>query len=174
LLIAIACGIASARRLQRVGTGLGADVERWTAKLGGSRADSPLARLRTAARGDAAFDELVEALAGAPSRAVGIAELNDLVGELARELEVGAAVPRAAGRIALFSGVALAVAAVAAGLPAGGQSSLAPAAAAFGLGLVGALACAALGRAAEGRTRRQREAWEQLRRALERLLPPAP
>lgn len=146
-------------------------MERWSARLRGARGESALVRLRAAARGDDALGELVEAVASAPGRAAGIAELNDRVRELARELEVGASVPRAAGRIALFSGVGLAVVAVAAGLPERGAESVAPALVAFAAGLSGAGVCAGVGRAAGQRGRRQRQAWQELRRTLERVLP---
>jgi hypothetical protein len=159
------------RRLKLTGSGHGADIERWATVVRRSRGAAPLERLRAAARGDVAFGELIEALATAPTRAAAVAELNDCIAELSRELEVGAAVPRAAGRIALFSGVGLAVIAVAAGLSTTDGAALGPALAAFGIGLLGALACSALGHAADVRSRRQREAWEELRRVLDRVLP---
>jgi hypothetical protein len=154
-----------------VRSGFGAEVERWSARVRAARGADALGRLRAAARGDEALGELVEALASAPGRAAGIAELNDRVSELARELQVGASVPRAAGRIALFSGVGLAVVAIAAGLPERGAGSVVPASVAFAAGLAGAGLCAGLGRAADQRGSRQRQAWAELRRVLERVLP---
>jgi hypothetical protein len=161
------------RRLRLTGSGHGANIERWASLVRRSRGSAPLERLRVAARDDIALGELIETLATAPTRAAAVAELNDCIAELSRELEVGAAVPRAAGRIALFSGVGLAVVAVATGLSAAGGVALRPALVAFGSGLLGALACAGLGRAADARSRRQREAWEELRRVLDRVLPSA-
>ncbi len=152
-------------------SGLGAEVERWVLALRGARGSTPVERLRTASGREPTLAELVEAIATAPTRRAGIAELNDRVAELARELEVEALVPRAAGRIALFGGVGLAIVSVALRLGDAGGPELTAPLLAFALGLSGALACTILGRAADARSQRQREAWSELRRTLDRALP---
>jgi hypothetical protein len=147
--------------------GIGWDVERWTLALRSARTSRD--RLRRAAAGDPGLAALVEAITSAPSRAAAIAELNDRTGELSRDLSVGAELPRSATRIAIATGTACAVIAIAGSI--GSSTAVVEATVAFSIGLGGALGSAAFGRLADARSARHRKDWAELRRVLERALP---
>lgn len=169
--VVAACVWASLRRLSRLRAGLGAEIERHAGALGRVRTREQLRRASAALPPDGALARLLGALLDADGRAAAVAELNDAVSELSSELAIGAEVPRAAARIALAAGTAAAVVVVAARLPGEGVAALVPATVAFALGVGGAAACSWIGRVAGEWARRQREAGNELLRALERTLP---
>lgn len=107
----------------------------------------------------------------APTHAYGVALINEQLGDVRRDLDMGAELPRASARIALAAGTALTVLEIARGLPHGGLV-LAWVAAPFVIGLVTALACTQVGRTAERHVVRHRDAWNGLRTAFTRYLPP--
>jgi len=114
----------------------------------------------------AALSEVLEA----PTHAYGVAIINEQLGDVRRELDVGAEVPRSAARIALAAGTVLSVLAIARGLQRGGLM-LGWAMAPFLVGLVGAVACMQLGRSAERHASSHRDAWNGLRSVFTTLLP---
>lgn len=115
----------------------------------------PLASERQAA--------LAEELQGA-SDALIVARWNEEIGDVARLVEVTRDVPRAAARIALFSGGSLALFELARQLS--GNVRLEPAAAAISAGFVGYFACSAIGRRAKARGDELRESWNRAARRL--------
>lgn len=106
----------------------------------------------------------VRELREAPSREARVALLNEELSEVARLTSVGADVPKATGRIALFSGGALAVLALSQHLSTGPE--LLWVGAAVAAGLVGALGCAEVGRRAKDSSARLREAWNEVSRRI--------
>jgi hypothetical protein len=157
-LVAAACIAASARWLVRM------------LELARS-AEALLAALRAigagAARGrdeSMVQDQLGDAI-GAPSDAHRIAALNDRLADVSRELQVGSDIPRAATRIALFSGTALAVIELSRSLP---QPSVASVALSFLAGVTGSLVSAQLGRLGGAAAARTRAAWNEVIRRVEK------
>jgi hypothetical protein len=123
--------------------------------------------------GVGAAERLVSGVLDAPTRAHGVAELNERLSDARSELEAGAGVPRLAARVALVSGTFLAMVEILRGLS---QDRLAVrwAVAAFVSGLVSAMITAYLGRLADSRAAVRRDNWNALSRRLIQLLPPDP
>jgi hypothetical protein len=103
--------------------------------------------------------------AGTPE--LGYALLDEHLADVARELDVGAAVPRAAARIALASGTGLAIVDIATELP---KVALGSPAVAFLAGIGGATLAGALGRLADARSEALRIAYDDLSRRLQRIV----
>jgi len=116
--------------------------------------------------GDVAREVLAQ-----PSRRAAVATLNEALGDVARELDVSAEVPRSATRVALASGGLFGLVELARRLPDEGVSGAGTALVAFGGGGVAAVICLILARSARERAFRCRNGWDRLGRALERLLP---
>jgi hypothetical protein len=106
-----------------------------------------------------------------PSRRAAVAVLNEALGDVARELDVSAEVPKSATRVALAAGGFFGLIELARRLPDEGVSGAGTALGAFGGGVVAAMICLALARSARERAFRCRNGWDRLSRALERLLP---
>jgi len=158
------CVLATLLRLRRV-----AELER--PALAALALEQPgrerlLAKL---AEGNPLGDVAREVLA-APSKRAGIAVLNEALGDVARELDVSAEVPRSATRVALASGGLLGLVELARRLPDEGVQGLGTALAAAAGGGVAALVCLSLGRVARQRAFRCRNGWDRLSRSLDRLL----
>jgi hypothetical protein len=106
---------------------------------------------------------------GAPTHSASVALLNEALGEVETELDVGREVPRSAGRITLAAGGFFALIALARGLPASGVDAVLPALVTFAGGGICAFVCATLARAASKPATLTRERWNALTRAIERL-----
>jgi hypothetical protein len=88
-----------------------------------------------------------------------VAELNEKLGEVARELSVGAELPGTSGRIGLFSGVILAVVELARTLVGAGGAALGTSGAALAAGIGAAAVGIDLDRRSRREADRTREAW---------------
>jgi len=106
----------------------------------------------------------------APSERAAIATLNEALGDVARELDVGREVPKSATRVALATGTLLALIEIGRLLPQGAARALPTAGGSFAVGLVGASLCLLIARGADDRARSARDGWDRLGRTLERLL----
>lgn len=106
----------------------------------------------------------VREVRSAPTRESQVALLNEELSDVARLTSVGAEVPKATGRIALFSGGALALFDLSQHLS--GGSELLWAGAAFAAGLIGFLGCVEVGRRAKESSARLREAWNEVSRRI--------
>ena len=113
---------------------------------------------------------VVREVLGAPSRPAAVARLNEALGDVARELDVGAEVPRTATRVALASAMLFGLVELARRLPEGGAAGMPWALAALAAGISSAAVCLLLGRSAQARARRARDGWDRLSRILTRLL----
>lgn len=111
--------------------------------------------------------EALEVVVRARSHRQLVAELNEVLIDAGAALEQGAAIPRAAGRIALAAGTGLAIVSLALNLKAGSYRSLEPLAC-FLIGLVGALGTYGVGRGADRMADQCRDGWNALIRALSR------
>jgi len=120
--------------------------------------------------GSPAAEALVEHVVSAPSRAHAVAEVNDRLLDVDRELRAGAAIPRSAARIALGTGALVGIIQVARTLG-GPDPMIGSALLAFGGGVIAAVICWNFGRLADSRVRALRDAWNDLTRALLRLAP---
>lgn len=114
---------------------------------------------------------LLHGVLDAPSREHAVAELNGWLSDAGHQLAEGAQVARSAGRVALATGVLLALIEVAHNLPSG-ETSAARAFASLGFGVMAALGTSVLGRLADSRAQAARQRWNQLVRVLTRRLPP--
>lgn len=164
LLVSAACTWVSAKRLALV-TRIERDA---VASDGLERASRE--RLLAKLPPDGELARTAREVLDAPHRAARVAVLNEALGEVARELDVSREVPKSATRVALASGALSALVELGRRVPDEGAQALAAAAPAFSVGLVGAVACILLGRAAEERGRRARNGWDRLGRILERLI----
>jgi hypothetical protein len=163
-LVATACVVASVRRLgvvsalardSAVADGIErASRERLLAKLPG---DNPLGRTAR---------EVLDA----PSGRAAIAQLNEALSDVARELDLGGEIPKSASRVALASGALAGIVELARRIPVDGAGALGTAGVAFAAGIAGGFFCVIVGRSAEDRARRCRADWDRLSRSLERLL----
>jgi hypothetical protein len=113
---------------------------------------------------------LVSRVEEASSRARGIAELNEFVSDVSRQLEKGVRVPAALARVCFACGTLLALLALVQQLTASALM-VTPALLALVAGLASGLGCLQIGRAANQRRRTLREAAETLRRKLQKKLP---
>lgn len=138
-----------------------------------------LTALRRGQLGPAATDSddlldparLVSRVQGAGSRERAVAELNEFVTEVSRQLTTGARVPGALARTALASGALFAVLALADALRWGASAEMVtPVVVSLVAGLAAGFVCLQIGRVASRRRRALREAAEGLRRQLERQL----
>lgn len=107
----------------------------------------------------------------ASNRQVALALVNERLGDVAREADVGAAIPGMSARVALTAGTALALLAFLEGGrdPASGiRAGLT-----FAAGAVAAGVAMQIGRIARIRTRAQIESWNALVKMLTPSLPPS-
>jgi hypothetical protein len=133
-----------------------------------SEADALLADLRKIRRSGEAWSgnerivrELAPAL-DAGSAEESVAALNERLGDVARELSVGAELPGTAGRIGLFSGVILGVVELARTLSGPGGPALGTSGAALAAGIGAAAVGIDLDRRSRREADRTREAWNAL------------
>ena len=115
---------------------------------------------------------LVEALTESSVGPARIALVNEQLGDIAAALDRGRGVPRAAGRVALGGGLGLGVWRVASTVASADGGDAALAGAAFGIGLVAAGVCLALGRRADALAGDAREQWDTLGRIIARRFVP--
>lgn len=162
--VGIGCVVVALRRLRVVGA-----IEREAIACEGlerASRERVLAKLDESSAQGRAAREVLEA----PSRPAAIARLNEALGEVVREIDIGAEVPRSATRVALASGGLTGLLELARRLPAEGAASLPWALAAFSAGIVCAGVCLVLGQRAETGARRARDGWDRLSRILARLV----
>lgn len=115
---------------------------------------------------------VVREVLSAPSRPVAVLALNELTAEVGFALEDARSLPPALARIALLSGTALGLVAMASGLRDGkGGEAATWGGICVALGLSGWAACSAYARVAREAAGRRREAARELIRALEPRLP---
>lgn len=103
-------------------------------------------------------------VSAASSSQLAVALMNERLAEVRRETDVGSEIPRVSARIALTAGTALAVLALLVGTP--GAVAAVWAGATFGVGLMGAVGAAQIGRISRSRTREQIETWNWLVKKL--------
>lgn len=123
--------------------------------------------------------QLLQAAENAPSRAYGIALMNEHLADIQADLAQGEQVPKSVSRIALAAGGALAIFAVVPAVsaetrPAGLHPAIVHTGVIVALGLGTGLVAHLLGRQGEQRVRREREGWNKVTHILCRLLPPEP
>lgn len=162
--LAVAASVRQWRRVDRTGLADAAAVERELGlgtRSGDGRAAAALLRA-------GCEPELGEAISGR-ARDVAIRVMNEHLGQVRAELEVGQDVPRVAARVALAVGVLAALVEIASGLSGPGPS-VASAVRAFVAGVAGALVCFELDRRARRRAEGVREEWDRVTRALTRRL----
>jgi hypothetical protein len=139
-------------------------------------AESLLAECRSALRAGRPLTEQprlaseLQSVLEASSPECAVAAFNERVADVARDLAVGADVPRAAARIGLFSGVVLGVIELTRALGSSSDAPMGTVLAAFFAGAVAAVVGFELDRRARREAGRGREAWN----ALGRLLAPRP
>ena len=133
-----------------------------------NEADALLADLRKVRRSGEAWtghERIVRELASAlnaESADESVAALNERLGEVARELSVGAELPGTSGRIGLFSGVILGVVELARTLSGPGGPALGTSGAALAAGIGAAAVGIDLDRRCKREADRTREAWNAL------------
>lgn len=110
---------------------------------------SAIERLAQSFQRETPMRRLIENALRAPSRAHAVAEMNEQIAEIERALFALSPVPRAAARIALTSGVLLAIVGFLSGDAPRAESSWQAAAGAALAGAAAALVAAALGRRAD-------------------------
>jgi hypothetical protein len=123
-----------------------------------------LRRLKTLSLSADHAAELEASVRAASSERARVALVNEELSDVARLVAVGAEVPRAAGRIALFSGVGLAIFELARQLSSG--IALAWTMSAALGGIISYLACVEIGRRAKLRGNDLRDHWNALARRL--------
>jgi len=134
-------------------------------------AEQLLEELRRSARSGRPFSEsesasrLLPALVKASTHDALVAEFNEVLADVSRELDVGAALPASAGRIALMTGTLLAVIELIRSLPETGPS-IGWALGAFCGGAAVALSAGLMGRVSDREAARSRAAWNEIGREL--------
>jgi hypothetical protein len=99
-----------------------------------------------------------------------LALVNERLADVARDADVGAAVPGMSARVALTAGTALGLLAFLEG--ARDPASSIRAGLTFAVGVIAALVAVQIGRIARDRTREQIESWNTLVKVLTPALPP--
>jgi hypothetical protein len=161
--LAVAGATAHLRRISR-GLEVSSAVERGVRRLG------PNAReIGSGIPGLETEEEWIETVLTTTDPRMAIALLNERLGDVARETDVGSEIPRVSARVALTSGTALALGAVLQDF--GARRQLMWGAATFLVALVAAFSALHVGRVARARSGRQIESWNAVVKALTRRLP---
>lgn len=154
-LVAVACVAVGAQRFRKV-------------LALASEANALLADLRNARRSERSWSDYprlaseLGSVLDAASVEESVAAMNERLGEVARELAVGAELPRACARIGLFSGVILGVIELARTVPLPGGAALGTSGAALIAGISAAAVGFDLDRRARKEAGRAREAWNAI------------
>jgi hypothetical protein len=164
-LIGAICVGLSAARLARVRR-LASEVPARLGELRAGVSRSAIERLANSFQSETPLRRLIDSALRAPSRAHAVAEMNEQIAEIEQALDALSPVPRAAARIAVTSGVLLAILGFLSGDAARSESSWQIALGAALAGAAAALVAAALGRRADRLSASFRERVNALVRAL--------
>lgn len=163
MLVSGSCLAVVLAQLRRVNRGL-EEVRALEALVRRARADGHAALLEQSQ----AHPWLNEVLY-ATTRPLAVLALNERLGEVARDCEVGKEIPRAGGRIAITAATALAICEILRGF--NEKQHLLCAVASFAAGLIAALAIAQAAGLLKTRSRQEIDAWNALVKELAPILP---
>jgi hypothetical protein len=129
-----------------------------------SRQRRELVRRRAPVQGDDVFAALLLSLEQSHSDGARVAIVNEQLSDVARSVDVGARIPESAARVALTSGVALALLELVPVVASG--RGLASPLVAGSAGFIGYVVCADIGRRARRHGQQIRACWNELGRLL--------